>query len=1209
MAARRFEFWIDRGGTFTDCLRYDHQSGELRSTKVLSSDRAPLEGIRQLLELAPGDPIPPCDIRMGTTVATNALLERKGSPCALVTTTGFADVLEIGTQTRPDLFSLQIVKPQTLYAAVRELEARADPEGCIARRPTPEATRQVLTELLDLGFRSLAVVFLHAYRCHDLEVSVGATARELGFEHIALSHEVADELGMVSRGDTATLDAYLTPLIRAYVRTLLAELPGSTLRIMQSSGGLTGADRFRGPHAILSGPAGGVIGCGHVARLVRERRAIGFDMGGTSTDVSRWDEGPERTYESEVAGVRVRAPMLSITTVAAGGGSICRFDGRRFTVGPDSAGAHPGPLCYGHPEAQELTVTDLNLLLGRLQDDRFPFPLDVSRVRSAVNEVAAALASGDSEPSIESIAEGFLEVANSNMAEAIRRVSVARGYDVREHALVVFGGAGGQHGAAIARRLGIRRLVFHPLAGVLSALGMGLADVTWHGETDAGRVPLTEDALSALSPLLDDLERRGRRTLTAEGLPDGAIRTLRRLDLRYAGTETALTLDYRSSVEELREDFTQLHARHFGYARPGHTVELVAGRIEVAGERDLRLSSAPDPATSATLTSQRTARVWLGGGWQDSVPVFRREELPLGSQLCGPALVLDATGTVVVEPGFELQVHDSGILVMDRVTDASPDLAEAARLAPRQSDPDPVRLEIMAHLFMSIAEQMGHVLRRTALSTNIRERLDFSCAVFDARGDLVANAPHIPVHLGAMSESVRAVIEAHPHLDPGDVFATNDPEQGGSHLPDVTVVSPVHDAKGKLLFFVASRGHHADIGGITPGSMPAFSSTLAEEGVVLRAERIVARGAMNRDLLLGLLASGPHPARDPAANIADIEAQVAANRTGHRLLDELVANHGPDTVQAYMNHVQNDAAERVADAISALPDGHHQFRDAMDDGTPVAVTLRVRHATLDIDFTGTGPEVVGNLNAPRAVTLAAVIYFLRVLVGSPIPLNSGCLRHVRLHIPEHSLLAPRRGRAVAGGNVETSQRVVDVLLAAVGLAAASQGTMNNLAFGNDSFGYYETIGGGAGAGPHFNGVSGVHTHMTNTRITDPEVLESRFPVLLRQFAIRTGSGGHGAFRGGDGLVRELEATEPLRASLLTDRRVRPPFGLHGGEPGAPGRNFLNGTLLPGKCVVELLPGDTLRIETPGGGGYGRTPTGEPISTGAATSSSDLPSDG
>lgn len=1194
----RYQVWIDRGGTFTDCIGRDPGSGHVKVAKVISSDRAPLDGIRALLGLGPTAPIPPCDIRMGTTVATNALLERKGAPCALVTTRGFADLLEIGTQARPELFNPRICKPEVLYRRVVEVAGRVDAEGRELEPLDEPVAARVLADLRAEGLRAVAVVLLHAYRAAAMEARLGALAAEAGFEQVSLSHEVAGEIGMVGRGDTTVADAYLTPLLRDYVRGLLAELPGSRLRVMQSSGGLTDAARFRGRDSVLSGPAAGVVAAAHVAEQAGASQVIGFDMGGTSTDVSRYAGELPRVYESEVAGVRLRTPMLSLHTVAAGGGSLCRFDGRRLTVGPDSAGANPGPLCYGRPMAREVTLTDVSLTLGRILDDRFPFPLRRERVVERLDAMLQRVREAGHALTREELAEGFLRIAVESMAEAIRKVSVMRGHDVRDHALVVFGGAGGQYACRIARRLGIRRLLLHPFAGVLSAYGMGVAPVTWHGEADAGRRRLDEGAPAALAPVLERLVAEGRRVLGHEGFPEGALQVHRRVDLRYRGTQTSLTVPMGDTAT-LRARLEERHRAEFGYARPGHPVEVVTVRVEVVGS--LPAPGLP-PARPCGEDVNRRTTVYLDGSWRE-VPVRSREDLAPGERLAGPLVVLEQTGTIVVEPGFELEHDAEGVIHLharprpaeERQADGGPN-ATAQAIGSRGSDrtddqaasppKDPVLLEIFHNLFMSIAEQMGLVLRRTALSTNIRERLDYSCAVFDAEGGLVANAPHIPVHLGAMGESVRAVLAAHPDPDPGDVFVTNDPSAGGSHLPDVTVVTPVHDASGRLRFVVASRGHHADVGGITPGSMPAFSSRLQEEGVVLRALHIVRGGQLDEGPVRAALSAGPHPARHPDENLADLQAQVAANRRGVKLLGELIERYGWNVVEAYMRHVQDDAAAAVGEAIAELGDGEHSFEDAMDDGTPIRVCLQVEGSRLRVDFRGTGPQSEGNLNAPRAVTLAAVLYVLRTLVGRPIPLNSGCLRTVEVSIPPGTLLSPHPDRAVAGGNVETSQRVVDVLLGAIGRFAASQGTMNNLTFGNAGFGYYETIAGGAGAADGYDGASAVHTHMTNSRITDPEVLETRFPVRLHRFAVRRGSGGAGRFRGGDGVVRDIEFLAPMGVSLLSERRARRPYGMAGGAAGAPGRNTLDGRDVGGRAAFDVRPGQRLIIETPGGGGYG-----------------------
>jgi 5-oxoprolinase (ATP-hydrolysing) len=1185
----RWQFWIDRGGTFTDCIGRDPATGALRVTKVLSSDRAPLEGIRQLLGLAADAPIPPCDVRMGTTLATNALLERRGVPTALVITRGFADLLAIGDQTRPDLFALDIERPRPLPGAVLETAARCDAAGKLLAGVDADHVLAELASLRARGLESVAIVVMHDYTAGRLEQELAALAADAGFAHVVVSHEVSPQLGLLARAETTVVDAYLTPLLQAYLDAMARELPGSRVRMMQSSGGLTDRARFRGRDAVLSGPAGGAVALLELARRSGERQVIGFDMGGTSTDVSRCAGELERVYETRVAGVRLRTPMMDIHTIAAGGGSLCRFDGHKLTVGPESAGARPGPLCYGHPGARELALTDVHLALGRLAADRFPFALDAARVEHALAELAACVHPGGAAP--EKVAAGFFEIAVESMAEAIRRVTIARGHDVREHALVVFGGAAGQAACAVARRLGMRRLLVHPLSGVLSAYGMGVADDTWHGERDLGLAELSVAALADAAGVLDELAEQGRAVLASEGAEPGSVVCARRLDLRYEGTETALTLR-EAPAPELEEAFHALHEQTFGYARRGHPVLLVMARVEAHVTPELGEPLPQLAPQQGVPQAKRTARMYLDGAWHD-VPVFDRENLGAGARITGPALLLDATGTLALELGFVATVRADGVLAVDDThvhaplhENANANVFATAHAHGLHPGRDPVLLEVFNHLFMSVAEQMGVVLKRTALSTNIRERMDFSCAVFDAAGGLVANAPHIPVHLGAMAESVKAVLERHPHLEPGDVFVTNDPALGGSHLPDVTVVSPVHGPDGRLRYIAASRGHHADIGGITPGSMPPDSRSLAEEGAVFSALRVVHRGQLDRALIFATLGKGPHPARNPGENLADLEAQIAANQTGARLLGELDARFGHALVSAYMQHVQDNAAESVGAAIRALPEGRREFADSLDDGTPVKVSIEVTNGQMRIDFAGTGAEHPGNSNAPRAVAVAAVLYVLRCLVGRPIPLNSGCLRHVQLSIPAPSLLSPSPGAAVVAGNVETSQRVVDVLLGALGVAAASQGTMNNFTFGGESYGYYETIAGGAGATAHAAGASAVHTHMTNTRITDPEVLERRFPVRLCRFAVRHGSGGPGRLPGGDGVIRELELLAPMTVSFLAERRRTVPFGIAGGGAAQPGRNFVNDREVPGRARRDLARGDRVRLETPGGGGFG-----------------------
>ncbi|HKO95318.1 MAG TPA: hydantoinase B/oxoprolinase family protein, partial [Polyangiaceae bacterium] len=1046
----RYAFWVDRGGTFTDCILHDRHSGRIEATKVLSGDRAPLVGIRRLLGLGDAEPIPPSEIRMGTTIATNALLERRGAASALLITRGFRDLIQIGDQTRPRLFELDITRPEQLYQRVVELDVRAGPDGkVLSREPRAQLERR-LRELQEQRITSLAVVVLHAYAAGELEREIGDVARAVGFQHVALSHEVAPQIGLLARGATTVLDAYLTPLLGSYLAWLESELPGCRLWLMQSSGGLTTARGFRGQHSFLSGPAGGIVAAAEVVRQAGLGRAISFDMGGTSTDVARYAGEFERVYEREIAGSNVLAPMLDIHTVAAGGGSICRFDGTRFAVGPESAGADPGPLCYGKAGAQHLTVTDLNLVLGRLQPDLFPLPLERAPVERALGDMQRVLGASGQEQTCEQIAQGLLRIANANMAEAIAQVSVARGYDVRDHALVVFGGAGGQHACLVAELLGIRTILFHPLAGVLSAYGMGLAPIARHAQADVGRRPLSHELLPELEPVFLELRRAVLAELAADGIAEQQTQLRQSLDLGYAGSETVLTLEL-GSAELLRPRFEAQHQQLFGYQRPRHPILVLQARVE-ASSRVAVPEAAPRAtspgATRALPPPQRTALLW--GALHPEphrAPIYRRTELLPGHQLRGPAVVLEATGSIVIDAGFVGRLDDSGLLVLERHAALAVEAAPRLAPLPAHDTPDPVQLELMGNRFMSIARQMGHVLRRTALSTNIRERLDFSCAIFDRDAALIANAPHIPVHLGAMGESVAAVHARHPEPDPGDVFVINDPAQGGSHLPDITVVTPVHSADGRLRFYVASRGHHADVGGTTPGSMPANSTHLEHEGVVFRGEKIVAGGHFDREAVLAVLASGRHPARAPENNLADLEAQIAANRRGLELLSALTAELGPDFVQRYMRFILDYAEQQVVRLLRSLPAGTHTCSDRLDDGTLIRAELSVQGGRLRVDFSGTALEHPGNLNTPRAVSLSAILYVLRCLIPQNIPLNSGCLRPVQVIFPDPSLLSPGADRAVAAGNVETSQRIVDVLLGALGRLAASQGTMNNLTFG------------------------------------------------------------------------------------------------------------------------------------------------------------------
>lgn len=1186
----RYQFSIDRGGTFTDCILFDRETQERRVTKVLSSPQAPVVGIRQLLNLGTSDTIPPSDVRMGTTVATNALLERKGRRTCLLITRGFADLLDIGTQARPDLFSLDIRRPAPLQDLVLEVSARLDPSGAILERPEEEELQSIIVALEKAGVESIAVSVLHSYKNPELERFIGARLRSAGFEAVFLSHEAVNEMGFLGRTSTAVVDAYLTPLLTDYLEGLAGELPQSRLRLMQSAGGLATLERARGSRTLLSGPAGGIIAAERVAEAIAADQLITFDMGGTSSDVSLFAGAPDRVFESEIEGHFVRAPSMDIHTVAAGGGSVCRFDGQALTVGPDSVGSIPGPLCYGNSHGTELSVTDVNLLLGRLVQDHFPFPLDIELARGALEKITRAVRTsvhGDPTATAESVALGFTRVLTTKMAEAIAKVTVGRGLDARDFSLLVFGGAGGQHACDVARHLGIRRVISHELSGVLSAFGIGLSDLLWTSEVDGGGSTLDGESLQRLSQKLEHLGKRGTQQLLfeqklGEGVARGEnVRVQRSLELRYAGTSTSIVVPLQS-LDAMKQSFEERHEALFGFSRPGVPVVIFAGRIEctLTGPRLPPVELAPPEAAAPPQT--RVTPVVLSCGTRQDVPIYELEALRHCGAVSGPALILSPTGTFLVESGFRAWFQE-GYLVME---DLSQGKRQDSRSPELEERPDVALLEVMAARFSSIAEQMGQALRRSAASTNIRDRLDFSCALFDCAGQLVANAPHIPVHLGAMSESVRATLRRHPHLDPGDVIVTNDPSLGGSHLPDITVITPVFDEQATLRFFTASRGHHADVGGITPGSMPPNSRSIEEEGVVFSADFLVQRGVFQEQKILDKLTRGPHPARRPQENLGDLRAQVAANNLGRTLLRNLCLDYGTSRVERYMHFLHQRAEEGVRQAIARLPSGKQSFTDYLDDGSAISVSLEMQNGQLLVDFSGTAAQQPGNLNAPRAVTLAAVLYFLRCQLTDPLPLNEGCLRPVKLVVPEGSLLHPSAGAAVAAGNVETSQRVVDVLFGASGIAAASQGTMNNLSFGDGSFGYYETIGGGAGATARFDGASGVHTHMTNTRITDVEILESLYPIRVLEFRVRKGSGGDGAQCGGDGIVRELLVLSPLEVSMLSQRRSMAPFGLHGGHPGAPGRNLVDSREAPGSFVRQLAAGTRLRIETPGGGGYG-----------------------
>ena len=1197
MTTTRWQFWIDRGGTFTDIVGRTPEGG-LQTLKLLSENPeqyadAAVEGIRRLLGLAPGEAITPAlvdCVKMGTTVATNALLERKGDRTLLVTTRGFRDALRIAYQARPRLFERHIVLPELLYERVVEAVERVGADGTLLE-PLDEAhLRERLWAAFDSGIRACAIVFMHGWRFTAHEAAAARIAREVGFTQVSVSHEVSPLMKLVSRGDTTVVDAYLSPILRRYVDRVAHQMPGVRLFFMQSSGGLTEAHHFQGKDAILSGPAGGIVGMVRTAVAAGHEKVIGFDMGGTSTDVSHYAGSFERAFETQVAGVRMRAPMMSIHTVAAGGGSLLAFDGARLRVGPESAGANPGPASYrrGGP----LATTDANVLLGKIQPAHFPRvfgpgadePLDRDGVVQKFQALAAEVQAATGRVTTpEVLAEGFLQIAVQNMANAIKRISVARGYDVTQYTLQCFGGAGGQHAALVADALGMTRVFVHPLAGVLSAYGMGLADQIAMREASV-ELPLDAAGLAAAEAQLDALGAAAADEVASQGVARAAITLRRNVHVRYQGTDTALVVPLEGGLDGIRAAFEAGYRQRFAFLMPsrGLVVEAVSVEAVGAGERfepPLQADAAPHvPAPDAQVRM-------YSGGWHDA-GLFVRESLAPGAVIDGPAIVAERNATTVVEPGWRATLTAAGPIELQRVRPRATQHAVG-------TEADPVMLEVFNNLFMNIAEQMGLRLQNTAHSVNIKERLDFSCALFSADGALIANAPHMPVHLGSMSESIKTVIERNPAMAEGDVYVLNDPYHGGTHLPDVTVVTPVYLAAGdaRPAFYVASRGHHADIGGSTPGSMPPFSKTIAEEGVLLDNFLLVRDGALREPELRALLGSGDWPARNPDQTIADLRAQIAANEKGVQELRAMVAQFGRDTVAAYMRHVQDNAEESVRRVITALKDG--QFTLPLDNGAQIAVRVTVDRAAraATIDFTGTSAQLPNNFNAPKAVTMAAVLYVFRTLVDDDIPLNAGCLKPLHVVVPAGCMLNPNPPAAVVAGNVETSTCVTNALYGALGVMAASQCTMNNFTFGNARHQYYETISGGSGAGPGFDGTSVVQTHMTNSRLTDPEVLEFRFPVRLEGYAIRAGSGGAGQYRGGDGGVRRVRFLEAMTASILSNGRTVPAFGMAGGAPGALGINRVeraDGRVEPLGHIgsAEMAPGDVFVIETPGGGGYG-----------------------
>jgi len=1195
-----WQFCIDRGGTFTDIVAHA-PDGRLITHKLLSDnpeayDDAATAGIADLLGVPHGATLPTeliDSVKMGTTVATNALLERKGDRVLLIVSEGFRDALEIGYQARPKIFARHVEKPSMLYVRVVEVPERIHADGAIETPLGVDVMRDALHDARDDGIDAVAIVFMHAYAHPAHEHVAAKLAREAGFTQISVSHEVSALVKFVGRGDTTVVDAYLSPLLRRYVDRVAAALSADTsvtrLLFMQSSGGLTSAHLFKGKDAILSGPAGGVVGAVETARIAGFHRAIGFDMGGTSTDVCHYDGTYERTFESVVAGVRVRAPMMLIHTVAAGGGSILVYDGARFRVGPDSAGAVPGPACYrrGGP----LTVTDANVMVGKLVPEFFPRifgpgqdqPLDADTVRAHFASLAAEIGDGR-EPA--AVADGFIRIAVENMANAIKTISVQRGYDVEDYVLNSFGGAGGQHACLVADALGISHVLLHPLSGVLSAYGMGLAELKATRSQAVLRL-LDEGGLAAAEAIAAPLAEDASDELESQGVLRDGIRIAGEAHLRYLGTDSSLPVPL-GSLQETRSGFEDSHRQRFGFISPDKPIEIEAIEVEALGggghptEPDLALAADP---TSRPHTS---TRLFTGGAWHDA-PVFLREDLGAGKRVIGPALIIEPHQTVVVEPGWQADVTAKNHILLTRAK-------QRETRAALDTSPDPVLLEVFNKRFTAIAEQMGYALQNTARSVNIKERLDFSCAIFDRDGHLVANAPHIPVHLGSMDRSVATVVrEVGSELKPGDVWMLNAPYNGGTHLPDITVVTPVF-AKGgaEILFFAAARGHHSDIGGIAPGSMSPKATRIEEEGVYIDPFKLVEGGRFREEAVLKLLTEDPYPARNPAQNIADLKAQAAANAKGVEELHKLVATYGLDVVEAYMGHVQDNAAASVARVIARLEPS--SFEVETDSGARIKVAIRVDRdrGKAVVDFTGTSGQQPDTFNAPEPITRACVLYVFRTLVDDDIPLNAGCLRHIEIVVEDGSLLAPRYPAAVAAGNVETSQTIVNCLYGALGVLGSAQGTMNNLTFGNASTQYYETICSGAPAGPGFDGAAAVQTHMTNSRLTDPEVLELRYPVLLERFEIRRGSGGKGRWHAGDGTLRVIRFLERMECAILSGfRRVRP-FGVRGGEPGEFGANFVrrrDGRLenLPACAQTMLEPGEAIVIKTPTGGGYDKPP--------------------
>lgn len=1217
--SKRWQFWIDRGGTFTDIVA-QKPDGTLITKKLLSENPeryrdAAVAGIRQILAL-PDDVLIPADqvtcVKMGTTVATNALLERKGEPTLLLTTRGFRDALRIAYQNRPRLFERHILMPEMLYSAVLEADERVDADGAVVQALDETRLRQDLLRHLEQGLHSVAIVFMHGWRHTAHEQAAAAIARELGFRQVSSSHETSPLMKFVSRGDTTVVDAYLSPVLRRYVDQVAAEMPGVPLLFMQSSGGLTDAHGFQGKDAILSGPAGGIVGMVRTAAIAKQQKVIGFDMGGTSTDVSHYAGQFEREFETQVAGVRMRTPMMSIHTVAAGGGSILRFDGARLRVGPDSAGADPGPASYrrGGP----LAVTDANIMTGKLQASLFPrvfghaahAALDVDVVQRRFADLGR-----ETGMKAEQVAHGFIQIAVQQMANAIKKISVARGYDVTQYTLQCFGGAGGQHACLVADALGIGRVLVHPLAGVLSAYGMGLADQNEIRQT-ALELPLTPQHMPSLQAALKQLGRQAREALQTQQHGSQPPRLLDRVHIRYEGTDSALIIELPQLADQtpleryLQTAFEAQYRQRFAFLMADRALVIEAVSVEAIAAADAPLEVEQTLIARDKIPARQQVRMYTTGvagkaQWLDAL-LYAREDLQAGDRIAGPAIIAEQNATTVVEPGWRASITGFGHLLLERAVPRPRRFAAGTQV-------DPILLEVFNNLFMNIAEQMGLQLQNTAYSVNIKERLDFSCAIFDAQGNLIANAPHMPVHLGSMSESIKTVIERNRgQMRRGDVYMLNDPYHGGTHLPDVTVITPVYLDADEPLFYVGSRGHHADIGGITPGSMPPFSSCIEQEGVQLDNVKLLDQGRLQEQDVLRLLSSGPWPSRNPEQNLADLKAQIAANEKGVQELARMVDQFGLQTVQAYMQHVQDNAEESVRRAIARLAtrvrDGRYTL--TLDNGAQIQVAIHIdaEDRSAIVDFSGTSAQQDNNFNAPTAVCMAAVLYVFRLLVDDDIPLNSGCLKPIEVIIPKGSMLNPQPPASVVAGNVETSTCMTNALLGALGIMASSQNTMNNFTFGDERYQYYETIAGGSGAGGEFDaqgrlvggfdGTAVVQTHMTNSRMTDPEVLEWRFPVRLESYEIRPGSGGAGRWRGGDGGVRRICFLQDMNASILSNGRVHGAFGMAGGAAGQTGINRVqraDGRIetLAHLASVQMQAGDIFEIHTPGGGGFGEEP--------------------